>query len=118
MLAPSAGAQFTCFTGTKVHILKHLRADFGVRSQWTVEGCVLTLMPGLYGSIKAVAVAQVRQNLYFCTSKASKPLRAHADAGAVWLNKGSGSCAGSQFTCFTGTKVQILTLLASRARRV
>jgi hypothetical protein len=59
MLAPSAGTEFTCFTGTKVQILTHLRADFGVSRQWTVEGCVLTLMPGLYGSIKAVAVAQV-----------------------------------------------------------
>jgi hypothetical protein len=58
-----------------------------------------------------------RQHLYFCTSKASKlggansPPSASANSapnsGPVFT--APARYAGTQFTCFTGTKVQILT---------
>jgi len=59
--------------------------------------------------------AQVRQYLYFCTSKASKLSR----RGAQVLSRVARR-PGAEFTCFTGTKVQILTqqeVRRSRARR-
>jgi hypothetical protein len=51
---------------------------------------------------------------YFCTSKASKLSTCHVHVGVdVPPNTAAAQSdlQGTQFTCFTGTKVQILTLM-------
>jgi hypothetical protein len=64
--------------------------------------------------------AAVRQCSYFCTSKASKlSTRFRCTRAASSTVRQPAAGGGTQFTCFTGTKVQILTYcrLPNRMRR-
>jgi hypothetical protein len=99
--------QFTCFTGTKVQILT---PELRGRINWGV----LQKHPYIVGySLIMAAAALGNGAIGFFFFEFHGVQMAYALSCAVAL-----SVLGSQFTCFTGTKVQILTLLRRCAERL
>jgi hypothetical protein len=87
-----SGTQFACFTGTKVQIL-------------TLRTANSATIAGLRGDAAHNAAASNRYSVYLlCWYKST-----HTDACGGTRRTMLPPVTGTQFTCFTGTKVQILT---------
>ena len=80
---------------------------------------ILTLLLRSLRAGLSLAVARalmLRQYLYVCTSNASKLSTCRAESGGcACADAAERDDAGAQFTCFTSTNVQILTLLPRSA---
>jgi hypothetical protein len=104
-----AGAQFTCFTGTRVQILTQLVRRARLRKRLRGSRCSVYLLYWYQSTNTDAAVAVARkQVLSLLALLVAKYKYRRSCCGCAE--------AGAQFTCFTGTTVQILTQLVRRAR--